>query len=76
MAGSLTAVERVLILKGAGLLRDVGPRHLLRLAEVAREIEVTDGDTVYREEDPAEIFAAVVPPGVVAAAADAVPPRP
>src|SRR3989442_300496 len=32
----LTAVERVLILKGAELLREVGPRHLLELAAEAR----------------------------------------
>ena len=30
----LTPVERVLVLKGADLLRDVGPRHLLALANV------------------------------------------
>jgi len=29
----LTPVERVLILKGADLLKDVGPRHLLGLAD-------------------------------------------
>jgi hypothetical protein len=50
----LTTVERVLILKGADLLKDVGPRHLLRLAEVAREVELWKGDTIYKEEDPAD----------------------
>jgi len=56
----LTAVERVLILKGADLLSDVGPRRLLGLAEVAREIEVFKGDTVYKEEDPADVLYLVV----------------
>ena len=50
----LSAVERVLILKGADLLREVGPRHLLELAEVAREVELTAGDTVFREDDDAD----------------------
>ena len=47
----LTMVERVLILKGADLLRDIGPRHLLKLAEVAREVELWKGDTIYEEDD-------------------------
>jgi CRP-like cAMP-binding protein len=50
----LTPVERVLILKGADLLRDVGPRHLLRLAEVASEVELTANESIYREDDPAD----------------------
>jgi hypothetical protein len=49
----LTPVERVLILKGADLLKDVAPRHLLGLAEVAREIEISNGDTLYVEQDRA-----------------------
>jgi CRP-like cAMP-binding protein len=56
----LTMVERVLILKGADLLRDVGPRHLLRLAEVAREIELWKGEIVYDESDPADALYMVV----------------
>ena len=50
----LTAVERVLILKGADLLKDVGPRHLLRLANVAREVDLYEGDVIYDENDPAD----------------------
>ena len=50
----LTAVERVLILKGADLLKEVGPRHLLRLANVAREVEIYAGDVIYDESDPAD----------------------
>jgi len=50
----LTSVERVLILKGADLLNDVGPRHLLRLAEVAHEVEIRKGDTIYKEDDLAD----------------------
>ena len=50
----LTAVERVLILKGADLLREVGPRHLLELAEVAREVELSAGDVIFQEDDNAD----------------------
>lgn len=56
----LTAVERVLILKAADLLNDVGPRHLLGLANVAREVEIFKGDTIYTEEDPADALYMVV----------------
>jgi hypothetical protein len=56
----LTTVERVLILKGADLLNDVGPRRLLGLAGVAREIEIFEGDTIYKEEDPADALYMVV----------------
>ena len=56
----LTPVERVLILKGADLLKDVGPRHLLGLAEVAREIEIAKGETLYEEDDPADALYMVV----------------
>ncbi len=56
----LSPVERVLILKGADLLRDVGPRHLLGLAEVAREIEIAAGDTIYNADDPADALYLVV----------------
>jgi CRP/FNR family transcriptional regulator, cyclic AMP receptor protein len=50
----LTAVQRVLILRSADLLRDVAPRRLLALAEVAREVELSKGGTIYREEDAAD----------------------
>lgn len=56
----LTAVERVLILKGADLLSDVGPRHLLGLAEVAREVEITKGETIYDAADAADALYMVV----------------
>jgi hypothetical protein len=56
----LTAVERVLILKGADLLSDVGPRHLLGLAELAREIEIAKGDTIYNADDAADALYMVV----------------
>lgn len=56
----LTPVERVLILKGADLLKDVGPRHLLGLAQVAREIEIAKGETLYGEDDPADALYMVV----------------
>ena len=50
----MTAVERVLILKGADLLKGVGPRHLLRLANVTREIDIVQGHRIYDETDPAD----------------------
>ena len=56
----LTAVERVMILKGADLLSDVGPRHLVGLADVAREVEILKGDTIYKEDDAADALYMVV----------------
>lgn len=56
----LTAVERVLVLKYADMLKDVGPRHLLALAERAHEVEVGRGDLLYGEEDPADVLYIVV----------------
>ena len=56
----LTPVERVLILKGADLLSDVGPRHLLGLAEVAREIDIAKGNTIYDTNDAADALYVVV----------------
>jgi CRP-like cAMP-binding protein len=56
----LTAVERVSILRGADLLNDVGPRRLLVLADVAREVEIFKGDTIYKEDDPADALYMVV----------------
>jgi len=56
----LTPVERVLILKGADLLKDVAPRHLQGLAEVAREIEISKGDVLYEEGDRADALYLVV----------------
>ncbi|MEO7867040.1 MAG: Crp/Fnr family transcriptional regulator [Candidatus Eisenbacteria bacterium] len=56
----LTVVERVLILKCADLLREVGPRHLLELAEVAREMEICTGDAIFEEEDAADALYMIV----------------
>lgn len=56
----MTAVERVMILKGADLLKDVGPRQLLGLAEVVREIEISSGQTLYEEDDAADALYMVV----------------
>ena len=56
----LTSVQRVLILKSADLLREVGPRHLLELAEVAREVELTAGEAIFEEEDNADALYMVV----------------
>jgi CRP-like cAMP-binding protein len=56
----LTTVERVLILKSADMLKDVGPRRLVDLAKVAREISISAGETIYGEEDPADALYMVV----------------
>jgi len=56
----LTPVERVLILRSADMLKDVGPRHLLGLANVASEIEMVEGDRIYAEDDPADALYIVV----------------
>ena len=56
----LTPVERVLILKGVDLLKDVGPRHLIGLANVARELPIFHGDTIYLESDAADALYIVV----------------
>ena len=56
----LTPVERVLILKSADLLKDVGPRQLLGLADVAQEIEISKGESLYGEDDPADALYMVV----------------
>jgi len=56
----LTAVERVMILKNADLLREVGPRHLLELAEVAREVELNAGEAIYLEDDTADALYMIV----------------
>ncbi len=61
----LTPVERVLILKGADLLKDVGPRHLLGLANVAREVEILQGETIYQENDASDALYIVVEGRVV-----------
>ena len=56
----LTAVERVIVLRHADLLKDVGPRHLLALAELAHEVEIAAGDTLYGEDDPSDVLYLVV----------------
>ena len=56
----LTPVERVLILRSADMLKDVGPRHLLGLANVAREIEIIQGDVIYKEDDRADALYIIV----------------
>ena len=56
----LTPVERVLILKGADLLKDVGPRHLLGLANLCQEVEIDPKQTIYDEDDEADALYLVV----------------
>ena len=50
----MTTVERVLTLKQIDLLETAGPRQLLALAELVREIEMTAGQTIYGEADLAD----------------------
>jgi len=68
----LTPVQRVLILKYADLLREVGPRHLLELAEVGREVELNAGDAIYEQEDIAAALFMVVEGRVRLSAGDRV----
>ncbi len=56
----LTMVERVMILRAADLLKEVEPRHLVGLAEVAREIEILEGDNLYKEDDLSDALYMVV----------------
>jgi len=56
----LSQGERVMILQGADLLKNVEPRNLIGLAEVAREIEILNGDTLYQEDDLADALYLIV----------------
>ncbi len=56
----LTPVDRVMILKNIDLLANVGPRHLIKLAGVAREVPMWKGHAIYEERDPAEALYVVV----------------
>jgi CRP-like cAMP-binding protein len=50
----------------------VGPRRLLKLAEVAREVELSKDDTIYSEEDAADALYMVVQGRVRLSAGDRV----
>ena len=50
----MTTVEKVLTLKQIDLLETAGPRHLLALAELVREVEMTAGQAIYGETDLAD----------------------
>jgi CRP-like cAMP-binding protein len=50
----MTTVERVLTLKQIDLLEPAGPRHLLALADLVREVEMTPGQAIYGEADLAD----------------------
>jgi CRP-like cAMP-binding protein len=56
----LTQVERVMILRSADLLKEVEPRHLVGLADVAREVEILEGDNLYKEDDLSDALYIVV----------------
>jgi len=50
----VTTVEKVLTLKQIDLLETAGPRHLLALAELVREVEMARGQSIYGETDLAD----------------------
>ena len=50
----MTTVERVLVLKQIDLLETAGPRHLLALADLVREVEMSAGQAIYGEADLAD----------------------
>jgi CRP-like cAMP-binding protein len=50
----VTTVERVLVLKQIDLLETAGPRHLLALADLVREVPMTAGQAIYGEADLAD----------------------
>ena len=50
----MTTVEKVLTLKQIDLLQTAGPRHLLALADLVREVDMTAGQTIYGETDLAD----------------------
>ncbi len=56
----LTAVERVLALKNIDLLAQVGPRQILGLASLVREIELWQGQVIFSETDRADAIYVVV----------------
>ena len=56
----LTPVERVLALKNIDLLAQVGPRQILGLARLVREIELWQGQVIFSETDRADAIYVVV----------------
>ena len=56
----LTPVERVMSLKSIDLLANVGPRHLIKLAGVAREVPMWKAQAIYEERDLSEAIYVVV----------------
>ena len=50
----MTTVEKVLTLKQIDLLETAGPRHLLALADLVREVDMSAGQTIYGESDLAD----------------------
>lgn len=56
----LTPVERVLALRNIDLLAQVGPRQILGLADLVREIELWQGQVIFSETDQADAIYVVV----------------
>lgn len=56
----LTPVERVLALRNIDLLAQVGPRQILGLAGLVREIELWQGQVIFSETDRADAIYVVV----------------
>jgi CRP-like cAMP-binding protein len=56
----LSTIERVLLLQEVEILQAVSTEFLGHIAVITEEIECSEGDTVYREGDPAEAMYVVV----------------
>jgi ATP/ADP translocase/CRP-like cAMP-binding protein len=66
----ISAVEKVMLLRGVDLFRKTGPRQLLVLANRVREVPMWKGQTIYQESDPADAVYIVVDGSVRLSAED------
>lgn len=62
--GQLTGIERVVALQGAALFRYCRSEEIFRLAAIARERRVSEGETIYEEGDPADALYCLIRGGV------------
>jgi AAA family ATP:ADP antiporter len=56
----ITAVEKVVLLRGVDLFKKTGPRQLLALANHVREVPMWKAQVIYQEADPADALYIVV----------------
>src|SRR5262245_28660987 len=66
----MTIIERVLLLQGVDLFKEVTTEQLSFIAAIAREIEAIPGTELYREKDPADGLYLVVSGAVAAKRGD------